>query len=79
MSELKAIPIRNPDSAVIRSLETALERAKTGELIGILLLENHQGDTYGICLAGEMSMGVTLLTFEDWKHTKFMQRNWEVK
>jgi len=56
-----------PDERLVRALESWLEDAKRGELIGAVLLGNRRGDGVQHRWAGTMPLSVSLVTFEQFK------------
>ncbi len=53
----------------VKALEGALARARAGEVIGVVILEN-EGRTVGIETGGDLTFGDILHAFEMYKHRK---------
>lgn len=55
------------DPKLVAALEEWLEDAKRGELIGAVLLGNRRGDEVQHDWAGTMPLGISMVTFEQFK------------
>lgn len=60
---------RDASLEAIKALEGALSRAKTGEIIGVVILEN-EGRTVGVESGGDLTFGDILHAFEVYKAQK---------
>lgn len=55
------------DENLIKSLESWLEDAKAGKLVGAVLLGNLRGNEVMHCWSGLMPLSISLLIFEQFK------------
>jgi hypothetical protein len=62
------VPLRAPvNQDLVKAVEGLLERAKSGELTGVVVLCNHPGENASHMWSGAMSVATALLVFEHWK------------
>lgn len=65
------------DQGLISLLTDALEKAKSGEIVGITLLATHPGGDINQASAGDQEFGQVLAAFEDWKIDQGVMRHIE--
>lgn len=73
MTKKKLVQLKKPvDKDLVTILESALEQAKSGEIIGLVLLINRAGDEYQHAAAGDMAMSEAVNTFRSWEFDQRM-------
>lgn len=65
------------DPGLISLLTDALEKAKTGEVIGVTMFITHPGGDLNQASAGDQEFGEVLAAFEDWKIEQGIMRHIE--
>lgn len=55
----------NPD--LVKAIESLLEKARSGDLTGVVVLCNHPGENASHMWSGAISVATALLVFEHWK------------
>lgn len=75
MSTASLVEVKTaPSPAVIDALEKLLERARSGELRGLVALLNLGTNCDNLC-AGATGLTDVLVAFEDWKFQQLAHRN----
>jgi hypothetical protein len=62
------------DTDLVRCLETWLDDARKGELIGCVLLGNRRGDEVQHGWAGSMPLAMAMLTWEQFKLRQLIEK-----
>jgi hypothetical protein len=65
------------DKGLISLLEDALTKAKSGEIVGVMMLVTHPGGELNQASAGDMEFGEVLAAFEDWRIDQGVMRHIE--
>ncbi|HEY3494352.1 MAG TPA: hypothetical protein VGK73_06690 [Polyangiaceae bacterium] len=72
MNAATVTPIKpSPDPKLVEALESWLEDAKRGELVGCVLLGNRRGDEIQHQWAGLMPLSMAMLIWEKFKFSLF--------
>lgn len=65
------------DPGLVSLLTDALEKAKSGEITGVVMLVTHPGGDLNQASAGDMEFGEVLAAFEDWRIDQGVMRHIE--